>query len=252
MRPMAPLVALVAAGSSVSAQELAPKIDHAPLARAARGEPAIIRARIVSMSGKPVFEPALFVRIQGLTGYSRLPMRAEGLIKNVHIAEIPSSMTSGNFDYYLEAYDEDGNGPGRAGSPETPFHVAVPQPQAPVAEKPPNLQPQPTAMQPTVIALAAPPPAKSPAVAATLAGLTGATLAVGTTLAIEFEVFFRSRMQDSINNNYNINYEEYRMGQTFGWIANVTLAAGLALAAGTIAYLAWPADAPAAVAVPKP
>ena len=43
-------------------------------------------------------------------------------------ATLPGATLTGNIEYYLETYDNDGNGPARAGSPEAPYHVAVASP----------------------------------------------------------------------------------------------------------------------------
>ncbi len=49
-------------------------------------------------------------------------------------ATLPGNTVDANLEYYVEAYDNDGNGPGRAGTPETPFLIAVtPAPEATVA-----------------------------------------------------------------------------------------------------------------------
>jgi hypothetical protein len=117
------------------AQDLSPKIDHQAVAAATKGEPLILRARLVSMSGMPIAEPAAFVRLPGVTGFSRLPMKPDLAFQGLYAAEIPASYVVGDLDYYLESFDADGNGPGRAGSPEAPFHVVVSAP-APAAAAP--------------------------------------------------------------------------------------------------------------------
>jgi hypothetical protein len=117
--------ALTMGATFAVAQDLTPRIDHKPATRAARGEPVEIRARIVSVSGKAVYQPTVFLRVAGITGFSRVTMTPIPQMKDLFIAEIPASLAAGDFDYYIEAFDEDGNGPARAGTPEKPIHVAV-------------------------------------------------------------------------------------------------------------------------------
>ncbi len=139
-------VALLAA-CSAWAQDLAPVIDHQPTARAARGQPLEIQARITSVSGKAIYEPTVLVRVAGISGFSRVSMHRVAGSSDVYAAEVPAALTTGDFDYYIEAFDEDGNGPGRAGTPEYPLHVAVggsgaaTPPPPPVTAQPAQTQP---------------------------------------------------------------------------------------------------------------
>jgi hypothetical protein len=108
-----------------SAQDLAPIIDHQPTTQALHDQPVELRAKINSVSGKGIYQPTVYVRVVGITGYSRIQMQPVAGTKDVFFATIPASLTASDFDYYVEAFDEDGNGPGRSGTPETPLHVAV-------------------------------------------------------------------------------------------------------------------------------
>jgi hypothetical protein len=132
VRFLAVLVGVALVGAPALAQELAPRVDHPPVTRVTRGEAASLQATIVSPIGRPIMEPAIFVRLSGATRYSRVPLAPDATVKDLFVGRLPDALVSTDFDYYLEAFDADGNGPGRAGSPEAPFHVAVVAP-VPVA-----------------------------------------------------------------------------------------------------------------------
>ncbi|MBI5544303.1 MAG: hypothetical protein HY901_10465 [Deltaproteobacteria bacterium] len=154
--------------STTRAQAPALSIDHSPVPRVARGEPTFIRARVVHPKGRAVKEMAVYLRLPGFSSFSRLPMKPEGGLQDVFVAEIAGSMATADFDYYLEALEARGSGVARAGSSETPFHVFVGT--APAASTAPVIAPPPspapvTAPPPTVPA--ALPAAPLPASAAT-------------------------------------------------------------------------------------
>jgi hypothetical protein len=133
---IAAIAAACAVASTSLAQDLTPKIDHQPAVRSPQGS-VEIHARITSVSGKPIYQPVVMVRVPGITGFSRIPMNPVADSKDLFGAEVPASISNGDFDYYIEAFDEDGNGPARSGSPEKPIHVAVAQPSAGTAPPPP-------------------------------------------------------------------------------------------------------------------
>ena len=87
-----------------------------------------LEARLVSTTGKKVFEPAAFVRQAGTAEFMRLPMTL--VADDLYRAPLPPALAAHECEYFLEAFDEDGNGPFRKGSPERPLRLAKPQPPA--------------------------------------------------------------------------------------------------------------------------
>ena len=136
------VVALLLPSSGV-AQDLSPKVDHEAVARATAGEPLVLRARIVSATGQAIAEPTALVRLPGVSGFTRLPMKFDPALKDLYVARLPGAHVVADLDYFIEAFDEDGNGPGRAGSAEAPFHVSV------AAVAPVSLTPAPATLAPT-------------------------------------------------------------------------------------------------------
>lgn len=139
------------------AQGLAPRIEHEAVTQAVSGKPLVVRARVVSASGRPVAGPAVLVRQAGLAGFFRLPMAPDTSAPDTFVAQVPREYLAGGLDYYLEARDEAGNGPGRAGSADAPFHVVVVA--APTPGPAPVTAPDPASAPAPVVAPQAPVPA---------------------------------------------------------------------------------------------
>lgn len=109
-----------------------PRITHAPLATVPLGESVTIEAKIEDES--PIFDPAVLVRFEGDDGFLRVPMTAtEG---GRYAAVIPISGKSGVVRYFIEAFDENGNGPSLVGSAEAPLSFALVEPPPPQPEEP--------------------------------------------------------------------------------------------------------------------
>lgn len=153
LRPcLTPLAFVCAAALGVCPRALAapvdtaaPRIEHEAVESAVRGRALTLRARITDESG--VFDPALLYRV-GRTGpFLRLPMAAIDGERDLYTATVPAEVVSGDLEYFLEAFDEQGNGPARFGAEEVPVLVRVlaraapppaatkaPLPQAPLAK----------------------------------------------------------------------------------------------------------------------
>jgi len=116
-----------------------PAITHAAVTQALKGKPLEVNARLVGDSG--VQGAAVMFRRAGDKDYKALPMGNIG--GDDYTATIPASMTTSDLEYYVEAYDQYGNGPARSGAPNVPYAVRiteagpppVAQPQAPMAHK---------------------------------------------------------------------------------------------------------------------
>lgn len=236
---------LLFAGTSARAQELAPRVDHLPVAGATRGTPVEIRALIASPAGHAVFEPAVFVRLPGLPRFTRLAMQPETQIQDLFAATVPAALVTADFDYYLEAFDAQGNGPGRAGSPEKPFHIAVAAPAAAVVA--------PTADRPVQVVFSTPQQPLRPRShsATTTLGLLGglatsAGLGAGWVMKVQASEFEAAR-----RNGVSYSSEQYQEGKTLALLANVPLAIGGALLTGALVSALWPEDDPPEAA-PRP
>ncbi|MEM7675527.1 MAG: hypothetical protein AAF449_05940 [Myxococcota bacterium] len=138
------LVALTARSSS-AADRAPPIIHHKPLVEAVRNAPLIIEATIVDPSG--VFAPTIFLRRVGELQYDSIQMQEKlrGETR-VFVAELPPQRVANDFEYFVEAFDTEGNGPARRGTPEVPLRVrlvAAPPLSTvpPVAEVPSSSEP---------------------------------------------------------------------------------------------------------------
>src|SRR6195952_430856 len=115
----AAMLALVLAGPAFAADTAAPVIEHAPVASAPAGSKWVQLFAKVTDESK--FFPQVFFRY-GPGDYQKpLDMKAVKGQKNQFGANVP--VKGDVLEYYLEAYDELGNGPARSGDPEKPWRV---------------------------------------------------------------------------------------------------------------------------------
>lgn len=119
---LALLLVVAAAAPVVAIDHQAPYLEDA----------LSLEARVVSSTGRKVFEPAAFVRRVQTTDYQRLPMQP--LPDGRFAATLPPPLQRCEIEYFLEAFDEDGNGPFRRGSPERPLRL--PHAPAPIPGEP--------------------------------------------------------------------------------------------------------------------
>ncbi len=237
-------LAILAAGTTY-AQDLAPKIDHVPVTKASRSESLTLRARMISQSGKAIFEPTLYLRLAGFSGFTRVAMKADPMMQNVFEAQIPAEHVSGDFDYYLEAFDEDGNGPARVGSPEQPIHVAVVAPDVPKKTAEPTLQPQSAAQpQPQTIVVMAPPPQPegrplAPGLALWIIGGFSGLATAGCGVAFNL---ISSDVQARFNDPTRsaVRASDYNTGATFAAATNVGMVLTGLFLVSAITYTVWP------------
>ncbi|HEY3449482.1 MAG TPA: hypothetical protein VGK67_24220 [Myxococcales bacterium] len=96
---------------------------------------AALEAKMVSTIGKKIFAPAAFVRPLGGAEFTRLPMTP---LPDDHFrAPLPPALATKECEYFLEAFDEDGNGPFRKGGPDRPIRLTKPTASLPgVAPRP--------------------------------------------------------------------------------------------------------------------
>lgn len=119
MRTLLLLALLSAASTARAADSTEPLLTHTPLTEAI-APPLRVTARIADES--KIF-PQLFYRYDGKPYEMPLDMTRLKGAKDEYEATLP--FQEGALDYYLECYDEFGNGPGRAGSLDKPFHLIV-------------------------------------------------------------------------------------------------------------------------------
>lgn len=160
--PSAALVAfaLAAAPLVARADDQPPIIKHNPVAKATRGDTLTISAVIDDESA--IFAPTLYYRYAGAKGYTNVTMSRKG---DSYAATITATA---DVDYWVEAWDELGNGPSRDGSPDRPFKVTVaervavarPTPPAPPRQVEPPPPPPPA---PVEVVEAQPEPTPGPA-----------------------------------------------------------------------------------------
>lgn len=118
-----------------------PIITHVRIANAPLGEPLAVRARIEDAS--EIFAPSVYVRNVGAETFDNLPMKK---VENGFEAVIPKEQVARAIEYFIEAFDEHGNGPAREGSPDEPIRVLVfdPDDAPPPPPPPPGVEPPPS------------------------------------------------------------------------------------------------------------
>ncbi len=133
--------ALLLAPGPAGAAPGAPVISSEPLTSFRKGETITLEAKILSPAGIRIFSPAIFLRLPGVEAPVRIPLASVPGEPNGYAAQIPPNLTQADFDYFIEAFDEEGNGPSRLGSPEAPIRArAVDAASSPAPTKPPAVR----------------------------------------------------------------------------------------------------------------
>ena len=96
-----------------------PFLDHDPITTGSRDGQLTFRVNIIDES--KLFAPSLCWRPVKATKYSVIELASDG--SDLYTATLSSGQLSGDIEYYLEAYDEHGNGPARVGEPEKPLRI---------------------------------------------------------------------------------------------------------------------------------
>jgi hypothetical protein len=125
--------------------DLAPSMEHEAISTAQASTPVEVKVKIVSNSAKAIFNPTLYFRVPAVgPSFNRIDLKPIAGVADLFSATIPGNLVSGDFDYYLEAYDEAGNGPARMGTDVAPLHVQVgraPRADVKAPDVKPNLNP---------------------------------------------------------------------------------------------------------------
>ncbi|MCA1827274.1 MAG: hypothetical protein LC689_10105 [Myxococcales bacterium] len=114
-----------------------PILTHTPVITAKKGIPFTIAVNAADQSG--VVGPTLYLRKKGApaSDYVSMRMSAAGP-PGEYALEVPAALVSVDaLEYYIEAWDEHGNGPARVGSPDNPLAVSVEQEKKVVIAPPP-------------------------------------------------------------------------------------------------------------------
>lgn len=128
------VICAIASPQAAFAQEdmSPPKIVHQIVTKATAGAPLEIQARFYDQSG--IFEPKVYYRRTGTSNYKTASMTKSG---EFYLATIPGAAVTGGLQYFIEAFDENGNGPARHGSPDAPHPVQLGQATGTSAVAPP-------------------------------------------------------------------------------------------------------------------
>ena len=118
---------LLLCGAAARADDTSPPvISHTPVSRGDKGRQTPVFAKIADES--KIF-PQIFFRFGPGSGYEKpIDMKPVKGQKSQWGGNLPAP-TGNVIEYYIEAYDEFGNGPARAGDPDRPFRVDFGPPQ---------------------------------------------------------------------------------------------------------------------------
>jgi hypothetical protein len=103
-----------------------PALAHTPITHAPRGKSLRVEAHAADPAG--VNQVILYLRRQGGSDYIPLKFVADKNAVGDYSVEVPTALMSTNLEYYIETYDNLGNGPTRAGSPERPLPIRLDEP----------------------------------------------------------------------------------------------------------------------------
>lgn len=104
-----------------------PEVVHEPVTYTPRGSELVLKAVITDPSG--VFAPIISYREAGSGDrWALIDMTAVKGEADTFSASIAGSAIRGDIEYFLEVYDNKGNGPSRVGSAEVPLRVVATEP----------------------------------------------------------------------------------------------------------------------------
>ena len=245
-------LALLLASAARAEDTAAPVIEHKPVVSTERGAKFVeVFAKITDESK---FFPQVFYRYGAGTYQKPLDMKAVKGQKNQWGAAI--EVKGDLVEYYIEAYDEYGNGPGRAGDPEKPFRVdttgeggaiAAAPPPAPAPKK---AEPPPA---PPPVRRSTPPPAATSTARAPSGGRTWTWVAGGTGLGMlaggllagmavkKADDAYQARLKDPSNGSASLQ-QQYDANKSLGTTATILTIGGGVLLAGAVGL--WFLEAP--------
>jgi hypothetical protein len=119
--PAAAAAAMLLGGGAAAVEDTSPPvISHTPITRGEKGKQTPVFARVTDES--KIF-PQIFFRFGPASPYEKpidmKPVRGQRNQWGGNLPPPPGDV----IEYYIEAYDEFGNGPARAGDPDQPFRI---------------------------------------------------------------------------------------------------------------------------------
>ena len=124
--PSAPPAAAAAAPAGEGGDDEAPNVSHTPVTHAPRAKPLHLEARAVDPSG--VFQVVLYLRRHGGSDFIPFKMNPDKTVMGNYTVDLPTALVSTDLEYYVETYDNVGNGPARTGTPERPLQIKLDEP----------------------------------------------------------------------------------------------------------------------------
>lgn len=118
---MNPALLLVLAAAASADDIDPPTLQHDPLSTAPRQTELRVTADISDPSG--IFGAVVLWRLAGETSYTSIDMKEESAGR--FVALIAASKVTADLEYYVEAFDSNGNGPTRAGTPAAPLRARL-------------------------------------------------------------------------------------------------------------------------------
>ncbi len=231
------LCAAMLGGRSAQAQAdtAPPAITPQPVAAPTPGQPLVVTCDITDRSG--IFAPLVYWRLAGTTQFAQAELKNVG---GSHFkATIPLPPGASGVEYYLEAYDSEGNGPTWVGSPTAPLEVAIAAPPVAVAPSHEAASPtNPAAPGPPLVSLRAP-AHPSPVLPIALVSAGGVAVICGIVLGAT-----ASKNYDSFKTTFDPeerpNLQSSIRGESLG--ADISFGAGVVAAAAgaTLFFLRRP------------
>lgn len=116
------MLLILSSGSALAADTAPPQIVHEPCEAFQKGVAYEVVARFYDES--PIFDPKVVFR-RGKRKWQNRPFKRQG-DNNNFVALIPAKfLKKGNIEYFIEAFDENGNGPARYGSTDAPVLLSL-------------------------------------------------------------------------------------------------------------------------------
>jgi hypothetical protein len=114
------IAVLLAAALGLTDDMTPPRIEHSACAAFQKGQPFTIVARIYDES--PIFDPKVHYKIENEARWKSVPFVKDAKSDDFK-ATIKANELRGALVYFIEAFDENGNGPAQLGTPESPIRV---------------------------------------------------------------------------------------------------------------------------------
>ncbi len=125
-------------GAAHADDTLMPRIVHEACSEYEKGKSFTITARFEDES--QLFDPKVMFRVRADTHWRPMPFTKDTATDNF-VAVLAAKDLRGPLEYFIEVFDEFGNGPARMGSPEAPIRVVPARSPAPCQQVPVPIAP---------------------------------------------------------------------------------------------------------------